>query len=113
MGTYFSDFPDLAHSLESIQVQRGVGTSTVGSPSFGGSINFESIALRQSPETSAEIGLGSFGNCRAAYRTRPTPATAPGPSRHCEKAVGRRSNPPPKEATAAGDCFASLAMTAV
>jgi len=31
-------------SLQSIQVQRGVGTSTVGSPSFGGSINLESIA---------------------------------------------------------------------
>src|SRR5207245_3401709 len=48
MATYFVDFPDLAHSLESIQVQRGVGTSTVGSPSFGGSINLESVALSQS-----------------------------------------------------------------
>src|SRR5205085_4657270 len=61
MGTYFSDFPDLAHSLESIQVQRGVGTSTVGSPSFGGSINFESVALTQASQTSAELGAGSFG----------------------------------------------------
>jgi iron complex outermembrane receptor protein len=61
MGTYFADFPDLAHSLESIQVQRGVGTSTVGSPSFGGSINLESIALSQSPETTAELGAGSYG----------------------------------------------------
>jgi iron complex outermembrane receptor protein len=71
MGTYFSDFPDLAHSLESIQVQRGVGTSTVGSPSFGGSINFESVALRQSPQTSAEIGAGSYGTkfATAAYQT--------------------------------------------
>ncbi|MEK6372758.1 MAG: TonB-dependent receptor [Acidobacteriota bacterium] len=71
MGTYFADFPDLAHSLESIQVQRGVGTSTVGSPSFGGSINFESIALAQSPETSAEIGAGSYGMkfATAAYQS--------------------------------------------
>ena len=71
MGTYFADFPDLAHSLESIQVQRGVGTSTVGSPSFGGSINFESVALRQSPQTSAEIGGGSYGTkfATAAYQT--------------------------------------------
>src|ERR1051325_5737573 len=61
MGTYFSDFPDLAHSLESIQVQRGVGTSTVGSPSFGGSINFESVALTQASQTSAEVGAGAFG----------------------------------------------------
>src|SRR5437764_10498606 len=51
MGTYFADFPDLARSLQSIQVQRGVGTSTVGSPAFGGSINFESIALAPASST--------------------------------------------------------------
>ena len=45
MGTYFVDFPDLAQSLQSIQLQRGVGTSTVGSPSFGGSVNLASIDL--------------------------------------------------------------------
>jgi iron complex outermembrane receptor protein len=61
MGTFFADFPDLARSLQSIQVQRGVGTSTVGSPSFGGSINFESIALAPLSSTSAEVGVGSFG----------------------------------------------------
>lgn len=61
MGTYFADFPDLARSLQSIQVQRGVGTSTVGSPSFGGSINLESIALAPNESTTATIGLGSFG----------------------------------------------------
>lgn len=61
MGTYFADFPDLAHSLQSIQVQRGVGTSTVGSPSFGGSVNLESIALADGPSLDAELGAGSFG----------------------------------------------------
>jgi iron complex outermembrane receptor protein len=62
MTTYFADFPDLARSLQSIQVQRGVGTSTVGSPSFGGSINLESIAPSSEQSTSAEIGIGSFGS---------------------------------------------------
>src|SRR5438067_1728988 len=61
MGTYFADFPDLARSLESIQVQRGVGTSTVGSPSFGGSVNLESIAPAGNESTDAELGIGSFG----------------------------------------------------
>lgn len=71
MGTYFADFPDLAQSLESIQVQRGVGTSTVGSPSFGGSVNLESIALSQSSQTSATVGAGSYGMryATAAYQT--------------------------------------------
>ena len=61
MGTYFVDFPDLGHSLESVQVQRGVGTSTVGSPSFGGSINLESVALSQTRKTDVWLGGGSFG----------------------------------------------------
>jgi iron complex outermembrane receptor protein len=61
MGTYFADFPDLAHSLQSVQIQRGVGTSTVGSPSFGGSINLQSIDLAQSEATEARVAAGSFG----------------------------------------------------
>lgn len=61
MGTYFVDFPDLAHSLQSIQVQRGVGTSTVGSPSFGGSVNMESIDLAPDSSTTARLAGGSFG----------------------------------------------------
>lgn len=62
MGTYFADFPDLARSLESVQIQRGAGTSTVGSPSFGGSVNLESISLSQESQTTATLGGGSFGN---------------------------------------------------
>ncbi|HEX3070922.1 MAG TPA: TonB-dependent receptor, partial [Thermoanaerobaculia bacterium] len=75
MGTYFADFPDLARSLQSIQVQRGVGTSTVGSPAFGGSINFESIALAPVPSTNAEVGAGSFGtkNASVGYQSGALP----------------------------------------
>src|SRR5436190_10179300 len=61
MGTYFADFPDLAHSLQSIQIQRGVGTSTVGSPSFGGSVNLQSIDLQQSASIDARLSAGSYG----------------------------------------------------
>lgn len=66
MGTFFADFPDLARSLESIQIQRGVGTSTVGSASFGGSVNMESVDLRQSSTIDATLGIGSFGNRQAS-----------------------------------------------
>jgi iron complex outermembrane receptor protein len=66
MGTYFADFPDLARSLESVQIQRGVGTSTVGTPSFGGSVNMESIALSQTARTEATLGAGSFGGRQAS-----------------------------------------------
>jgi iron complex outermembrane receptor protein len=45
---YFANFGDFANAIESLQVQRGVGTSTVGSASFAGSINFASIDLKDS-----------------------------------------------------------------
>ena len=48
---YFNNFGDFASYVDSIQIQRGVGTSTVGSPSYGGSINFTSVALSQEAET--------------------------------------------------------------
>ena len=38
-GTYFVDLPDFASSVNSIQVQRGVGTSSNGAGAFGASIN--------------------------------------------------------------------------
>jgi len=66
MGTYFADFPDLARSLESIQIQRGVGTSTVGTPSFGGSVNMQSIDLAQEQRVDATLGGGSFGGRQAS-----------------------------------------------
>lgn len=70
MGTYFVDFPDLARSLESIQIQRGVGTSTFGTPSFGGSVNMESISLASQPKIEATLGAGSFGQqISAAYHS--------------------------------------------
>lgn len=66
MGTYFADFPDLARSLESIQIQRGVGTSTVGTPSFGGSVNMQSIDVAQEQRVDATLGAGSFGGRQAS-----------------------------------------------
>jgi iron complex outermembrane receptor protein len=65
MTTYFVDFPDLARSLESIQVQRGVGTSTFGAAAFAGSVNLESIALAPEQKTDVTVGAGSFGNRQA------------------------------------------------
>jgi len=40
-GVYFVDLPDLASSVDNIQVQRGVGTSTNGAGAFGASINMQ------------------------------------------------------------------------
>ena len=77
-----------------IQVQRGVGTSTVGSPSFGGSINFEiDRARRQSSTDHAEIGAGSFGT-QVRDGRHISPARCPAASRSTRgspRSVGRLS----------------------
>ena len=68
---YFADFPDLANSLSSVQVQRGVGTSSNGTAAYAGSINMETIPLAASPRV-GEVQLegGSFGS-RARQRRVP------------------------------------------
>ncbi|NQZ77345.1 MAG: TonB-dependent receptor [Ekhidna sp.] len=68
-GVFFSNFTDIANNFESIQVQRGVGTSSNGVSSYGGSINFESINLRNKEAFSAaQLGAGSFNTLRANFQ---------------------------------------------
>jgi iron complex outermembrane recepter protein len=67
---YFVDFGNFAASLDSIQIQRGVGTSTVGTASYGGSINFASVDPGRDREASADLGSGSFGTNRASLAAR-------------------------------------------
>ncbi|MEP2771714.1 MAG: TonB-dependent receptor [Fulvivirga sp.] len=65
-GVFFSNFTDIGNNFESIQVQRGVGTSTNGAASYAGSINFESVNI-EDREAGGEVqlGAGSFGTYRA------------------------------------------------
>lgn len=59
-GVFWVNLPDFASSVENIQVQRGVGTSTNGSGAFGGSINIQTSEL-QKKEPYGEIA-GSYGS---------------------------------------------------
>ena len=45
-GTFWVDIPDIASSAESIQIQRGVGTSTNGAGAFGATINLHILSAR-------------------------------------------------------------------
>ncbi len=65
-GVFFNNFADLATSAESIQIQRGVGTSTNGSSAFGGSINLLTKNLSEKPEVRISTGIGSFNASRVA-----------------------------------------------
>ena len=58
---YFSNFGDFASVVDSVQVQRGVGSSSVGSASYGGSINFLSVSPGEKPSLQAQAGGGSWG----------------------------------------------------
>jgi len=59
-GTWFVDLPDLASSLENVQVQRGVGTSTNGAAAFGATINLQTNTLNKDPYAEYKTAAGSF-----------------------------------------------------
>ncbi|MBS1655431.1 MAG: TonB-dependent receptor plug domain-containing protein, partial [Bacteroidetes bacterium] len=59
-GTYFVDLPDFSSSVNTIQVQRGVGTSSNGAGAFGASINFSTNELNKDSYAEINNSFGSF-----------------------------------------------------
>ncbi len=57
---FWVDLPDLATSTGSIQVQRGVGTSTNGAGAFGASVNISTMTPPSEAGASADLAYGSF-----------------------------------------------------
>lgn len=67
-GVFFSNITDISSGFNSIQVQRGVGTSAAGASSYAGSVNFESFNVADSEKFSEiQLGAGSFGTYRANF----------------------------------------------
>jgi iron complex outermembrane receptor protein len=65
-GTFWVNMPDFASSLESVQLQRGVGTSTNGSGAFGASLNM--LTDSYAKESNGEIS-NSFGSFNTRKHT--------------------------------------------
>lgn len=64
---YFSNVPDFMNSMQSVQVQRGVGSSGFGTASFAGSLNFESMPIAATPRYGElQLASGSWGTKRAS-----------------------------------------------
>ncbi len=63
-GVFWVNTPDFASSTNSIQLQRGVGTSTNGSGAFGASLNLQTNALIDSSYARLGLGYGSFNSQR-------------------------------------------------
>ena len=68
---YFSNFPDFASSIASVQVQRGVGASTPGVASYAGSVNFESIPIAGVPRGARlQLTRGAFNTSRGSFEAQ-------------------------------------------
>ncbi|MBP6184415.1 MAG: TonB-dependent receptor [Saprospiraceae bacterium] len=63
-AVFWVNTPDFASSVEQIQIQRGVGTSTNGAGAFGASINMQTNTLREKPYGEISNNIGSFGTRR-------------------------------------------------
>jgi iron complex outermembrane receptor protein len=59
-GTFFVDLPDFTSSVNSIQVQRGVGTSSNGASAFGATINLSTNETNTTPYAEVNNTYGSF-----------------------------------------------------
>jgi iron complex outermembrane receptor protein len=59
-GVYFSNYPGFLNSIQSVQIQRGVGISSNGTTSFGGSVNFESPGLLKPMGSEVQLSYGSY-----------------------------------------------------
>jgi iron complex outermembrane receptor protein len=62
-GTFWVNMPDFASSLQSVQLQRGVGTSTNGSGAFGASLNMLT-------DSYSEKAFGEISNSFGSFNTK-------------------------------------------
>lgn len=66
---FWVNMPDFAGSLQSLQVQRGVGSSTHGAGAFGASLNLLTEANATQAYGNLTTGLGSFNTRRISLET--------------------------------------------
>lgn len=59
-GVFWVNMPDFTSSLNDIQIQRGVGTSTAGAGAFGASINMQTQNVNAKPYAEISSSAGSF-----------------------------------------------------
>jgi iron complex outermembrane recepter protein len=67
-GVFWVNMPDFASSVDNIQIQRGVGTSTNGAAAFGASINIQTDALNSDAYASVDNSFGSFNSWKHTVR---------------------------------------------
>ncbi|NCU02568.1 MAG: TonB-dependent receptor, partial [Chitinophagaceae bacterium] len=63
-GLFFVNLPDFSSSVNSIQIQRGVGTSSNGAGAFGATLNLSTNEFNETPYAELINGFGSFNSWR-------------------------------------------------
>lgn len=61
-GVFWVNMPDLGSSVDNIQIQRGVGTSTNGAGAFGGTVNIQTM-------DPSKIAFGEVGASYGSFNT--------------------------------------------
>ena len=66
-GTFFVNIPDMASSASQIVIQRGVGTSSNGTASFGASVNILTKNPDEKPYDLGQFSAGSFNTMKTSF----------------------------------------------
>lgn len=64
-GVFWVNTPDLSSSLSSIQIQRGVGTSSNGAGAFGATVNLQTNSVSPEPFFQTDNAFGSFNTWKS------------------------------------------------
>src|SRR5690606_10245808 len=68
LGSFFINLPDFASSVDNIQIQRGVGTSTNGAGAFGASLNIQTNTLNDEAYAELDNSIGSYKSLKNTIR---------------------------------------------
>ncbi|WP_143525125.1 TonB-dependent receptor [Labilibacter marinus] len=66
-GVFWVNMPDFSSSVDEVQIQRGVGTSTNGGAAFGASINFNTTTFNAKPHAEISSTAGSFNTFKNSF----------------------------------------------
>ncbi|MBN1251035.1 MAG: TonB-dependent receptor, partial [Bacteroidales bacterium] len=67
-GVWWVNMPDLAASVENIQIQRGVGSSTNGPAAFGANINFQTNVINKQAYAQLNSSYGTFNTYKGSVK---------------------------------------------
>lgn len=67
-GVFWVDLPDIVSSVDNIQIQRGVGSSTNGVGAFGGTISLNTFKTYLNSYASVDLGYGSYDSRRLSLK---------------------------------------------